>query len=363
METPPLPTYVAPNVTEKLKRTIIDDIRRERDRGDSWDAITERLACFELSKRTLQRWVDDQHGPERPVKPVSNVRGFTGPRSSGKSLAIAQDGSEYLEAGYRVFYWPEEYRLVGGEYRSIQQLIDMGDDLRDALLIMDEVQLAFPAIRSTSTAAFALGKLTTQIRKRGLDMDWASNSVGSVSAALQAQTDFHARCKSYVPPDYPDMDEVWVSWKDTQGRFGKGPPVGGAHGKPDTRLTFAERLYPASAVYDLFDTDGAAGLDVLDITADSLRARRAEAAGNPALRKYLRHVFIPWSIEQNFKKLDAEGLAERLATDTVDGSGWDGGVVTTEDVAMALAAVGLRKAKAGGFLLPKNAAAFTSGLQ
>src|SRR3990167_400672 len=138
METPPLPTYVAPNVTEKLKRTIIDVIRRERDRGDSWDAITERLACFELSKRTLQRWVNDQNGPERAVKPVSNVRGFTGPRGSGKSLVIAQDASEYRKAGYRVFYWPEGYKLVGGEYKSIQELIDMGDDLRDALLAMDE---------------------------------------------------------------------------------------------------------------------------------------------------------------------------------------------------------------------------------
>lgn len=355
-------SYAVPHMTEKLKRTLIDVIRRERERGDSWDAIAERLACFEVSKRTLQRWVDDENGPDIPVKPVSNVRGFTGPRGSGKSLVVAQDGSEYLELGWRVFYWPEEYKLVGGEYRSIQQLIDMGDDLRHALLIIDEAHLAFPAIRSTSTAAFALGKLTSQIRKRGLDLDWTSNSVSSVAATLQNQTDFHARCKAYVPPDFPGMDEVWVSWKDTQGRFGKGPVVaGGRHGKPDTRLTFVETLYPASAVYPLFDTDGAAGLDILDITADSLRERRARE-DNPVLRKYLRHVFIPWAIEGNFKKLDPEGIAESLTMDTTEGSGWDGGAVTTEDVATALKALALRKA-GNGFALPKNAAAFVSGLQ
>lgn len=353
-----------PSITEGLKRKIVAAVRRERDRGDSWDEIAERLACFEISKRTLQRWLDDENGPEIPTKPVSNVRALVGPRGSGKSLVAAFDGNEYLEAGYSVYYWPEEYQLVGGEYRSIHQLIDMGEDLRDALLIIDEAHLAFPSIRSTSSAALGLGKLISQVRKRGLDLTYTTNSIGAVAGNLQAQTDFHARCKSYLPPDYPGMDEIWVSWKDSEGRFGKGPVVaGGRHGKPDTRLTFVDVLYPASDVFNLFNTDGAAGLDILDVTAESLRDRMAAAKGNAVLRKYLRHVFIPWAIEGGFKKIEPEALAERLTADALEeGAGWDGGPVDTESVSDALKALALRKT-GSGFALPKNAAAFASGLQ
>ena len=337
------------------KELAVKIIVEGRERGLSWGAVVRSLGAA-VDLRTCQRWLAEVSEAEAEAeRPISTIIAFTGPRGSGKTLAMTAFAVEEADAGRPVFYWPADLRLTFGTPVTLIDLIDMGESLRGGVICLDEAHLSFNKYRGGTTASIQLMRVVSQVRKLGLDLLYSTNSIEEVQMSLQYQTDFHARCKSYLPPDYPDADCIVLRWTDTQGRYGRGEPRGNAFGKPDTRIRWAEKLYPASATFPLFNTDSVASLEALDMSSDMLREHRAQLAlgeGYGAFRDYLASVYIPFALREGATIVNTAVLTAFLAATPAGESGWDGGPVSADLVGKALKELGLRK-RGAGFALPK----------
>jgi len=290
-----------------------------------------------------------------------------GGRGKGKSLVGCAIALEYHCAGHPVWFNPRNYLTFGTPVDLVEIIESDETQFRGGLLVIDEVHMSFNKYRSSSRAAILLSRLVTQIRKRGLDFLYMTNSLGETSEFLRYQTDFHARLTPYLPPH---GDSVIVQWTDTQGRYGRANQSYGKlkqselFGGFDFRKRMVEVLHPASAYYPYFNTFAEVGTELLDLDSDTLKARQAaksdEAVLGRALRSYLVGQYVPWAVQEGYVSINPVLLAGFLNDEPAQRSSWSGGPVDEDTVRKALAAVGLKR-RAGAYLVPSSVEVWRMG--
>ena len=278
--------------------------RAMQQAGSTYEAIAVSLGGM-WDKHTIRGWCrvwqrDADSFPD--ALPNSTILCLHGQKGSGKSLAAAYMAYDYYTQGVPVFYNPKglltfpAYPGAICEYASLQDIILRADQLRNCVIVLDEIQVNLSKYRTNTRASSLIRGVIQQVRKLGMDMILTTNDPSALDGALLVQLDFDVKCKSYLPPVDP-KDMIVMKWRDTQGAFGRG--AGKAfHGREiENRITWAEYIWPASDIYRLFDTTVQVDpLEVMGLTADQIQAMADErdlGVGMGAIEDWLRAVLIP----------------------------------------------------------------------
>ena len=131
--------------------------------------------------------------PESKLLVDSSVRGVEGIRGSGKTLFatyLTLHAQEVL--GAKVFH---NGALSFGEYIPVEDLISLGDRLRNAIIFIDEIQTLQDSYRATGTMSYLFTQMLMQLRKRKIIIIWTSQNIRQLNSRLLWQTDFLCKTK------------------------------------------------------------------------------------------------------------------------------------------------------------------------
>lgn len=280
---------------------------REFEKGTPAKEITIGMGGL-YSEAVVRRWHRDweewrgQSSRHEPL-PNSYILGLFGPRGSGKTLRAAHLCWEYYLQGRPVFFNPRGLlhfppmpnRIC--EFLSLREFVLKSPKLKGAVYLADETQVNLSKYRASSTAAGLQRQVLQQTRKLGLDLLATSNSPNELDPSFPPQLNLHGHCKAYMEPDYPGRDEVWTQWVDTHRRWGKGATRSARGTFIDDRIRVPDYIYPASDVFDLFDTNAQADpFDVMGLTADEVRGAQAEQAAGMTIAdlvSWVKDVLVP----------------------------------------------------------------------
>ena len=123
----------------------------------------------------------------------SSVLGCEGIRGSGKTLFatyLTLHAQEVL--GAKVFH---NGALSFGEYIPVEDLISLGDRLRNAIIFLDEIQTLQDSYRASSTMSYLFTQMLMQLRKRKIVIIWTSQNIRQLNSRLLWQTDFLCKTK------------------------------------------------------------------------------------------------------------------------------------------------------------------------
>ncbi len=134
----------------------------------------------------------------------SSVLGIHGIRGQGKTLFatyLALHAQETL--GAKVFH---NGCLTFGEHVQVEDLISLTDKLKNAVILIDEIQTIQDSYRATGTLSYLFTQMLMQLRKRKLVIIWTSQNLQQLNSRLLFQTDFLCQTK------YDKTNEI-LFWK------------------------------------------------------------------------------------------------------------------------------------------------------
>lgn len=271
---------VAQRNEEKAKEIALE----LRNGGMRYNDIAERLGGLYRPGLIKQWCVEWEQNAPAPIEalPNSTIMGLFGGKGSGKSLSAGALAFEYYSEGIPVFYNPRGLLRFpptpGGvcEFASLRDIILRAEQLRNCLIVLDEMQVNLSKYRTSTKASVLIRGVIQQVRKLGMDIVVTSNSPNQIDAGFAEQLDFHGMCRAHLPPDDP-RDYVDIHWCDTQGFYGKGTPTSVNGRRFDTRMRFGEIVWPASDIFPLYDHSVQVDpLEVMGLTAEEVLAAKEE---------------------------------------------------------------------------------------
>tara|TARA_B100000530_G_scaffold275345_1_gene188261 strand:- start:5524 stop:6381 length:858 start_codon:yes stop_codon:yes gene_type:complete len=122
----------------------------------------------------------------------STVIGLHGFRGSGKSLLASYlTAHAHYTFGTRVFH---NNVLNFGEVIEVEDLIDLTEDVSNAIILIDEIQTIGDSVRATSTLSYLFTQMLMQLRKRKIIILWTSQNLRQINSRILWQTDFLVEC-------------------------------------------------------------------------------------------------------------------------------------------------------------------------
>ncbi|MFW6130936.1 MAG: zonular occludens toxin domain-containing protein [Atribacterota bacterium] len=117
---------------------------------------------------------------------------YKGARGRGKTLTMTKDALKYYNNGWRVYSNMEG--LPFATYISPEDImkIDKNSDLRDCVLVVDEVQVLFDSRASMRKENRGFSYFIQQIRKRGLIFLATTQFAGTVDLRFRQHVDIIA---------------------------------------------------------------------------------------------------------------------------------------------------------------------------
>lgn len=126
----------------------------------------------------------------------STVIGLHGFRGSGKSLLAAYlCAHAHYTFGTKIFH---NNVLNFGELIEVEDLIELTEDVSNAIIFIDEIQTIGDSVRATSTLSYLFTQMLMQLRKRKIIIIWTSQNLRQINSRILWQTDFLVECKT--PP-------------------------------------------------------------------------------------------------------------------------------------------------------------------
>jgi len=258
-----------------------------------------------------------------PILQQSYVAGFFGDRGSGKSAVMAYYGIAESDRGRPIFYYPEDFGLLGVEAEPMgpEELVSFPDRLNGATVLIDEIQEVLSKFRTNSTGSQLLMAFFRQVRKRGTNVIFTSNDPGGINGALANQTDIHGMCnmlsdKRCYRAGYhlrSCKDTVRVILKDTQGKHGL------TEGRKDGRKGFVQHVAGIGDVYRWYNTRAIADpAAVMGMSKNGIFATRAQAELGMSyddFEKQLRDVIIPQLVMDGWESLAPSNFVQKLKED------------------------------------------------
>ena len=122
----------------------------------------------------------------------STVIGLHGFRGSGKSLlATYLCAHAHYMFGTKIFH---NNVLNFGETIDVEDLIDLTEDVTNAIILIDEIQTIGDSVRATSTLSYLFTQMLMQLRKRKIIIIWTSQNLRQLNSRILWQTDFLVEC-------------------------------------------------------------------------------------------------------------------------------------------------------------------------
>lgn len=314
--------------------------------------LIETMPEISRQAELVVREVDGFEYSGIPVQADSTVYGLFGDRGEGKSCAMAYMGLRAAAAGRKVLYTPADFDFKYGEAVDLVDLIQMADKLSGATILMDEMQVLLSKWRVATAVSWSLRTFFQQIRKRGCNVYFTTNSPSELDSTLQDQTDYHGYCHRFVDPRCSKSplrehltdckDTIMVSFTDTQGTHGLvADPLSGNKRRKRGRWY----VHPALPIYTTYNTFAIADVaDMMAITRDKIVQDSAERRSMMTLEQIkdlMREQIIPSIVEKGFNAIRPTELAKQIAADfTVDGKPL---VLTPEILGHAFTKLGLER--------------------
>jgi len=118
---------------------------------------------------------------------------YTGRRGSGKTLSMVKDGYKMKLNGLKIY---ANIELHFAEYIENDDIINIQNtELRDCVLIIDEIQLIIDSRRSARKGNVDFSYFIQQIRKRNIIILCTTQFSGTVDLRLRQHVDILARPK------------------------------------------------------------------------------------------------------------------------------------------------------------------------
>ncbi len=118
---------------------------------------------------------------------------YTGRRGAGKTLTMTKDAYKYHLSGYKVY---SNIELDFAEFMSNEEILDIDKtDLREIILVIDEIQLLLDSRRSSRKGNLNFSYFIQQIRKRKIIILCTTQFSGTVDLRLRQHVDVVARPK------------------------------------------------------------------------------------------------------------------------------------------------------------------------
>ena len=146
----------------------------------------------------------------KPVKhdpDLSMVWAFTGPRGSGKTLAMTYYALQYMARGlkvwsnYKIAYNNNGYRLECLPL-NMDALYTFDEELVQGLVCIDEINLWANSRRSIANTNLLLTSIFQQIRKRGLSFFFTVQEFSWVDNRIRWQVDLQFKCRDNSHTQY-----------------------------------------------------------------------------------------------------------------------------------------------------------------
>lgn len=107
---------------------------------------------------------------------------------SGKTLFMTY--LAYLNQGYRKIFANYHLKEIEYTYMTINELAEFPDDLRDAIVLLDEGHVGANAYDVFKKDVRKFSQFITQIRKRNIVMFWSTQRFRRVALPLRELTEF-----------------------------------------------------------------------------------------------------------------------------------------------------------------------------
>ena len=205
----------------------------------------------------------------------AKIYGLLGRRGSGKSLVGCHFCAQAAKKGRRIYFSPPGLLTLGENGRAgfppettipldLEALVMLDEELTDALIFLDEIQVLLNSRRSMTFGNYMLSNFLTQIRKRRATLLYTSQFAHSLDFNLREQTDVHMQCRALV-----DGEVIEVMARDTWGTISKTPFV--LNQRMDTRAKALFTLRHGRSLWHLYDTNAVQSVaTTLGITKDAV---------------------------------------------------------------------------------------------
>lgn len=176
----------------------------------------------------------------------SVVIGVTGRRGQGKTLFASFLCLDAHVHGRQVLH---NGPLNFGRKVAIEELVQLPENLRDAIVFLDEIPVILSNRRSATFASYVMNTLLTQLRKRAMSLIWTAQFESQVDVNVRYQTDIGISCKS-------ENNGRTVTWEaiDSQGRWSQRPRGAASIMPEDYRRKMWGRLHRGELMFPYFDT-------------------------------------------------------------------------------------------------------------
>ena len=118
---------------------------------------------------------------------------YTGRRGSGKTLTMIKDAWQLYNSGYEIY----SNINIGFDHTFIDGMdaiqIDKNSDLKDCVLLIDELQVLFDSRKSMKKENVNFSNFLQQIRKRNIILLCTTQFAGTVDLRLRQHVDIIAR--------------------------------------------------------------------------------------------------------------------------------------------------------------------------
>src|SRR6056297_1406672 len=134
---------------------------------------------------------------------------YKGARGRGKTLTMIKDGLNYKYKGWKVYSNMENQKIA--EYISNEDIlsIDKESDLKNCVLIIDEIQTLFDSRRSMKKENLNFSYFIQQIRKRNIILLCTTQYTNTVDLRLRQHIDILA-----LPRHHNDLHVCVVNYID-----------------------------------------------------------------------------------------------------------------------------------------------------
>jgi len=118
----------------------------------------------------------------------SSVNGILGRRGHGKSTLLAKIGEDDYNLGKKIItnFWVSYPHI----YMSFEDIIMLPEELQDATLLLDELQVGAGARKALSLSNQDINKFITQLRKRNIMLFYTTQNYKFIDVDIRSQTDY-----------------------------------------------------------------------------------------------------------------------------------------------------------------------------
>lgn len=123
---------------------------------------------------------------------------YKGARGRGKTLTMVKDALKFYQNGFRVL---ANFQISFGEFISNSEVLALnkGSDLRNCVLVLDEIQLFFDSRNFAKKENKDFSNFIQQIRKRNVHILGTTQYVNTIELRFRQHIDIVA---------YPKFDEL-----------------------------------------------------------------------------------------------------------------------------------------------------------